>query len=343
MGTIYYDNDADLDLVRARRVGIIGYGNQGHAHAQNLRDSGCQVRVGLSPEGRSWIAAEADGFVVQSVAEVAEWADLISVLLPDQFHRTVYEESIHRYLTPGKMILVAHGFSIHYAQIEPPWDVDAALVAPIGPGHMMRRLYRQRLGEPALLAVRRDATGQAEGLALSYAAGLGCTRAGVVRTTFNEETEANLIGEQAVLGGGVPDLIKAGFDRLVAAGYQEEVAYFECVHTVKLIVDLIYENGLAAMRSRISDTAAYGSYLTGPRVVDDHVRESLGHVLQDIQDGSFARQWISEYGQGAPELDRLRVEAQSERVEAVGRKLRSMISWLDGHRPMDPLEHEALT
>ena len=276
--------------------------------------------------------------MVQTVGEAAEWADLISVLLPDQAHASVFQESIARHLTSGKLLLVAHGFSIHFGQIRPPDQVDVAMVAPVGPGHMMRRLYQEGLGEPALVAVHQDVSGRAESLALSYAAGLGCTRAGVVRTTFKEETEANLFGEQAVLCGGLSALIKAGFDKLVQAGYQEEVAYFECVHTVKLIVDLIYEGGLAYMHSRISDTAEYGSYLSGNRVIDGHVLESMGAVLEAIQDGEFARRWMADYEAGTPELRRLRQASRDEPIEMVGARLRSMMSWLAKSEESEPAE-----
>lgn len=330
MPTVYYEGDARLDVLRSKRIGVIGYGNQGHAHALNLRDSGCKVAVGLRPGGPSWTRAEADGFEAHAIAEVSSWADVISLLLPDQVHKRVYEDAIARNLTPGKLLITAHGFSILFGQIEPPDDVDVAMVAPVGPGHMMRRLFQDGLGEPALLAVYQDVSGQAEQLALAYAAGLGCARAGVVRTSFREETEANLFGEQAVLCGGLSHLIQAGFDTLVKAGYQPEIAYFECVHTVKLLADLIYEGGLASMRARISDTAEFGDYISGPRVIDDHVAASMQEVLRDIQDGSFARRWIADSEAGAPELERMRHDERRGEIEVVGTRLRSMMSWLTG-------------
>lgn len=328
MAHLYYNADADLSLVLGRHVAIVGYGNQGHAHALNLRESGCEVQVGARPDGRSWLAAKNDGFRVRTVQEVSDWADLISVLLPDQVHGPVFERSIRSQLASGKLLLTAHGFSIWYGEVQPPDFVDVAMVAPVGPGHMMRRLFEAGLGEPALLAVHQNPSGRAEALALSYAAGLGCTRAGVVRTTFQEETEANLFGEQAVLCGGLSELIKAGFDTLVRAGYQPEVAYFECVHTVKLIADLVYESGVAEMRSRISDTAEFGSYVSGPRVIDDHVREAMSRVLQDVQSGAFAGRWVTDYRSGAHELQRLRDELRDEDLESVGERLRSMMGWL---------------
>jgi ketol-acid reductoisomerase len=335
MAEIYYDADAKLDLIRNRKIAVLGYGNQGHAHALNLRDSGCTVRVGLRP-GPSWSRALKDDFEVTTAREAADWADLVSLLLPEQDHRTVYEESVRPALHPGKLLMVAHGFSIHSQQLKPPDAVDVALVAPVGPGHMMRRLYRAGLGEPALLAVYQDPSGSAAELALAYAAALGCTRAGVVRTTFAEETEANLFGEQAVLCGGVPDLIKAGFNTLVEAGYQPEVAYFECVHTVKLIVDLIYEGGFPHMRSRISDTAAYGSFVSGARVVDEHAKKAMHELLKDVQNGVFTRQWVDEYEAGAEHLKNARREEISEEIETVGSQLRSMMGWL--RSPSDVVE-----
>jgi ketol-acid reductoisomerase len=330
MARIYHDADADLGPIRARRIAVLGYGNQGHAHALNLRDSGCEVRVGLRPGGPSWTRARADGFLPEPVTDVSAWADVISLQLPDQFHKPVFDESIRPHLTEGKLLLVAHGFSILYGQIHPPTDIDVALVAPVGPGQMMRALYIDGLGEPALLALYQDVSGAVEELAVSYAAALGCTRAGVVRTTIREETEANLFGEQAVLCGGVSHLIRAGFDTLVEAGYQPEIAYFECVHTVKLIVDLIYEGGLAYMRSRISDTAEYGDYTSGPRVIDEHVKESMRRVLQDVQTGSFARSWVREFESGSPNLGETRLRERAALIEEVGARLRATMTWLDG-------------
>lgn len=338
MAQIYYDSDADLDLIQSRKIAVIGYGNQGHAHALNLRDSGCTVRVGLRPQGQSWSRALADGFEVKTAREAADWADLVSLLLPEQNQRQVYQDSIQSVLHSGKVLMVAHGFSIHFHQIVPSADVDVVLVAPVGPGHMMRRLYQSGLGEPALLAVQQDASGKAEEVAVAYAAALGCTRAGVVRTTFAEETEANLFGEQAVLCGGLPALIEAGFDTLVRAGYQPEVAYFECVHTVKLIVDLIYEGGFSHMRSRISDTAAYGSYVSGPRVVGEPVRKAMADVLRDVQSGVFGQKWVTEYESGARNLRKARSREKAQEIERVGSKLRSMMSWL--RNPIDGFQQK---
>jgi len=295
MAQIYYDNDANLDLLRSVPIAIVGYGSQGKAQAQNLRDSGCDVRVGLHRDSRSWPRAEADGFTTQTVAEVSAWASVVSLLLPDQLHRRVYQESIRHHLIAGKLLMVAHGFSVRFRQVAPPPEADVALVAPISEGGVMRRLFTEGVGVPAAVAVAQNASGQALEIALAYAKGIGCTRAGALLTTFEEETETDLFGEQAVLCGGLTELIKAGYDTLVAAGYQPELAYFECLHQVKLIVDLIHERGLAGMFDAISDTAEYGAYLSGPRVVDAHVRDAMQAVLAEIRDGTFARRWIAEW------------------------------------------------
>jgi len=326
MATVYHGDDATMELIQGRRVAVIGYGNQGHAHALNLRDSGCEVRIGLRPRGPSWSSAEGDGFPVLTVADAAAWADVIGILLPDQYHKQVFEESIRRQLEPGNMLLVAHGFSIHFGQIQSPPDVDVAMVAPVGPGHMMRRLFKQGSGIPALIAVHQDVTGDAHPLSLSYARALGSTRVGVLRTTFQEETETDLFGEQAVLCGGMSALIKTGFETLVKAGYQPELAYFECVHQVKLIVDLLYEGGFSYMHSRISDTAEFGDYISESRVIDQHVSRSMDAILEDIQDGSFARRWISEYEHGMTTLHRKREEERGLQIEVVGARLRSMMA-----------------
>ena len=323
MGETYYDRDADLSVVRSRRIGILGYGNQGHAHALNLRDSGCDVRVGTRTDGSGRRRAENDRFPVGTIESVSDWADLIGVLLPDQVHRSVYEEAICPYLQRGKMLMFAHGFSVHFGEVQPSPEVDVALVAPVGPGHMMRRLYLEDFGIPAVFAVEQDTTGEAAALCLAYAAALGCARVGVVQTTFAEETETDLFGEQAVLCGGISALLEAGFDTLVSEGYQPELAYFECLHQVKLIVDLIYEGGLSYMRSRISETAEFGDYVSGPRVIDAHVRQSMRVVLADIKDGSFARRWMADYGAGSPLLQRRREEERALLVETVGAQLRS--------------------
>ena len=329
MATFYHDEDADLDLIRGRRIAAIGYGNQGHAHALNLRDSGCEVRVGLQPGSQSWLRAEADGFPVQTVVEVCGWGDFLSILLPDQLHRRVYQESIRDHLSAGTMLLFAHGFSIHYRQIVPPPDVDVAMIAPRAPGAMMRRLFLEGKGVLGGIAVQQDATGQAHQLALAYARGIGCTRSGVMGITFREETEMDLFGEQAVLCGGVSALVKAGFDTLVEAGYPPEMAYFECLHELKLIVDLVNQGGLSYMRRAISDTAEYGDYVAGPRVIDEHVRDNLRQVLQEVRSGSFARRWVEEFEGGAAEFKRMRAEEQTQQIEVVGRELRSMMPWLE--------------
>ncbi|MBV9282237.1 MAG: ketol-acid reductoisomerase [Chloroflexi bacterium] len=329
MTKMYYDADADLDHIQSRRIAVIGYGSQGHAHAQNLRDSGCDVRVGLYEGSKSWDKAEADGFTVQTAADASDWADLISILLPDQYHKSVFEGSIRQHLGPGKLLMLAHGFSIHFGQVQPSPEVDVAMVAPKSPGHMMRRLYVEGSGVPALFAVQQDASGQAEQLALGYARALGCTRAGVLRTTFKDEAESDLFGEQAVLCGGLTSLMKAGFETLVEAGYAPELAYFECVHEVKLIVDLIYQGGLSYMRYSISDTAEYGDYVSGPRVVDERVKNTMRQLLTEIQDGTFARRWVAEYESGAPEFQQMRQRNRQHMIESVGGELRSMMSWLD--------------
>jgi ketol-acid reductoisomerase len=328
MAKVYYDSDANMDRIRSKRIAVIGYGSQGHAHAQNLRDSGCDVRVGLYEGSRSWEKAENDGFTVGTVADVTSWADVVSLLLPDQYHKAVFNESIKPYLTAGKMLIVAHGFSIHFGQIEPSPDVDVAMVAPKSPGHMLRRLYTEGVGVPSLFAIYQDATGEAEELTLAYAAALGSTRAGVLRTTFKEETETDLFGEQAVLCGGLTSLIKSGFETLVAAGYQPEVAYFECLHEMKLIVDLMYQGGMAYMRYSISDTAEYGDYVSGPRVVDEHVKETMQGLLREIQDGSFAQRWVAECESGAGTFRRMRAQNAEHQIEQVGAQLRAMMSWL---------------
>ncbi|MCS7051091.1 MAG: ketol-acid reductoisomerase, partial [Thermomicrobium sp.] len=300
MATIYYDADADLQHLAGKTVAILGYGSQGHAHAQNLRDSGIRVVVGLHEESRSRDRATADGFEVLTPREAAQRGDIISMLMPDHVQKGVYEESVAPELRPGKLLLFAHGFNIHYGRIVPPADVDVAMVAPKSPGHILRELYVQGIGVPALLAVHQDASGHAKQIALAYAKALGCTKAGVIETTFKEETETDLFGEQAVLCGGVSHLIQAGFETLVEAGYQPEIAYFEVLNELKLIVDLIYEGGLKFMRYSVSDTAEYGDYVSGPKIIDDHVRETMHQILQDIQTGRFAQQWIAENEAGRP-------------------------------------------
>jgi ketol-acid reductoisomerase len=325
---IYYDQDADPSLLRGKKIAIIGYGSQGHAHALNLKDSGLDVVVGLYKGSKSWGKAEKDGLRVVTVAEAAQMADVVMVLLPDQAHRQTFEESIRGALGKGKTLMVAHGFSIHFNQIVPPADVDVSMIAPKAPGHIMRDLFVQGPGVPALLAVQQDVSGKARDVALAYAKGVGCTRAGVIETTFKEETETDLFGEQTVLCGGVSALIKAAFETLVQAGYQPEVAYFECMHELKLIVDLFYQGGLAYMRYSVSDTAEYGDYSRGPRVIDDRVRAEMRKILHEIQTGQFAREWVLEnQANRASFLAIRRVEADHQ-IEEVGKRLRSMMSWI---------------
>ncbi len=325
---IYYDQDADLSLLKGKKIAVIGYGSQGHAHALNLKDSGQDVVVGLYKGSKSWSKAEKDGLRVATVAEAAQMADIVMVLLPDQAHRATFEESIKGALARGKTLMVAHGFSIHFNQVVPPPDVDVSMIAPKAPGHVMRDLFTQGPGVPALLAVQQDVSGKARDVALAYGKGVGCTRAGVIETTFEEETETDLFGEQTVLCGGVSALIKAGFETLVEAGYQPEVAYFECMHEMKLIVDLFYQGGLAYMRYSVSDTAEYGDYTRGPRVVNEETRAEMRKILKEIQSGQFAREWVLEnQANRAGFLAMRRVEAQHQ-IEEVGKRLRSMMSWI---------------
>jgi ketol-acid reductoisomerase len=326
--TIYYDKDANLDLLKKRKVAVIGYGSQGHAHALNLRDSGVDVRVGLAAGSRSKAKAEGAGLRVVSVAEAAREADIVMVLIPDQTAKKVYDEEIAPHMTKGKALLFAHGFNVHFGQVRAAEGVDVLLVAPKGPGHMVRRQYQDGRGIPGLIAVHQDATGQAKEVGLAYARGIGCTRAGVLETTFKEETETDLFGEQAVLCGGASALVKAGFEVLVEAGYQPESAYFECLHELKLIVDLMYEGGLAWMRHSISDTAEYGDYTRGPRVVTSQTKDEMRKILREIQSGQFAKEFIIENSVGRPMFDKMR-EAEAEHpIEEVGKRLRDMMSWI---------------
>jgi ketol-acid reductoisomerase len=322
MATIY--REGNLDLLSGK-VAVLGYGSQGHAHALNLRDSGVEVEVGLREGSSSRAAAEEAGLTVGTVAEVVRDAQLVSVLLPDQAQKQVYEEEVAPNLSPGAALLFAHGFNIHYGRVAPPAGHDVIMVAPKGPGHIVRRLFEEGFGTPALVAVAQDASGGAFDLGLAYAAGIGATRAGVIETTFAEETETDLFGEQAVLCGGVTELIRAGFDTLVEAGYQPEAAYYECLHELKLIVDLIWEGGLSGMRYSISDTAEYGDLTRGPRVIDAHVRERMRELLADIQSGAFAREWIEQMDTGEPRLRELRAQAQEQPIEQVGRELRALM------------------
>ncbi len=336
MATIYYEKDTDPSVLRGDKIAVLGFGSQGHAHAQNLKDSGFDVRVGLRPGSRSRAEAEAAGLRVLDTADAAAEADVVMVLLPDTSHGAVYEQDIAPNLKDGDMLMFAHGFSIHFGTVTPPAGVDVTMIAPKGPGHLVRRTYEQGIGTPALVAVQQDATGKALERALAYGAGIGAARAGIIRTTYKEETETDLFGEQSVLCGGLASLIKNGFDTLVAAGYQPEIAYFECLHEVKLIVDLIYEGGLSWMRYSVSDTAEWGDYVSGPRVVDEHARAQMEQVLAEIQDGTFAEAWIAEADGGFQEFLRLRGEARTSQLEDVGRELRQMMPWLESDRKVPP-------
>ena len=325
---IYYDQDADLGLLKGKKIAIIGYGSQGHAHALNLKDSGQDVVVGLYKGGKSWARAEKDGHKVAPVADAARLGDVVMILLPDQTQRQVFEESVRAGLGKGKMLMFAHGFNIHFNQVVPPPDVDVTMIAPKAPGHVMRDLFTQGPGVPALVAVQQDVTGKARDLALAYGRGVGCTRAGVIETTFKEETETDLFGEQTTLCGGVSHLIKAAFETLVEAGYQPEVAYFECMHEMKLIVDLFYQGGLAYMRYSVSDTAEYGDYTRGPRVVSDETKREMKKILGEIQSGQFAREWVLENQANRAGFLAMRRRDADHQIEEVGKRLRSMMSWI---------------
>jgi ketol-acid reductoisomerase len=326
--TIYYEDDASLEALRGYPIAVIGYGSQGHAHALNLRDSGCEVLVGLPEASGSRTKARASGLRVETVADAAAAAKIVMVLVPDHVQKRVYEEEIRPHLGPGKTLMFAHGFNIHFGQIAPPEGVDVSMVAPKSPGHRLRELFEEGVGVPALMAVHQNASGEAKSMALAYAKGLGCLRAGVLETTFKEETETDLFGEQAVLCGGVSQLIQAGFETLVEAGYQPEIAYFECLHELKLIVDLIYEGGLGYMRYSVSDTAEYGDYYAGPKVIDDHVRETMRGLLARVQDGSFAKEWIAENEAGRANFLAMRRAGAESQLEQVGAELRKMMTWL---------------
>jgi ketol-acid reductoisomerase len=328
MARMYYDEDANLDLLASKTVAIIGYGSQGHAHALNLKDSGINVIVGLYPGSKSIAKAEAAGLTVKNVADAAAAADLIMILLPDEAQKSIYKNEIEPNLSEGKILAFAHGFNIHFGQIVPPEFVDVVMVAPKGPGHLVRRTYEQGQGVPCLFAVYQDASGQARDRAMAYAKGIGGTRAGILETTFREETETDLFGEQAVLCGGLSALIKAGFETLVEAGYQPELAYFECLHEVKLIVDLVVEGGLAKMRDSISNTAEYGDYTRGPRVVTDATKAEMRKILSEIQSGQFAREFVLENQSGKPGFTAMRRQEAEHSIEEVGKDLRAMFSWL---------------
>ena len=328
MVKMYYENDADMSVLDDKSIGIIGYGSQGHAHALNLHDSGVSVKVGLYEGSRSKAKAEEAGLEVGLVADVARESDIVMMLIPDHLQAEVYRESVEPHLLPGQTLMFAHGFNIHYDTIRPAANVDVSMVAPKAPGHRMREVFTRGSGVPGLLAVHQDATGNAHSVSLAYARGVGCTRAGVLDTTFKEETETDLFGEQAVLCGGVTALVKAAYETLVEAGYQPESAYFECMHELKLIVDLLYQGGMGYMRYSVSDTAEYGDYTRGPVVVDERVKDNMKEVLARIQDGSFAREWIAENDEGRPRFDRLRRENAEHEIERVGEELRGMMSFL---------------
>jgi ketol-acid reductoisomerase len=328
MATVYYESDCDPQIIKGRKVAVIGYGSQGHAHALNLHDSGVDVRVGLRASSSSWDKAKEAGLKVMTVREAAAEADLIMILTPDETQAHTYYSEIHESMTEGKALAFAHGFNIHFQQIEPPAGCDVIMIAPKGPGHMVRRVYTEGSGVPNLIAVHSDATGQAKALALSYAWGIGGARSGIIETDFREETETDLFGEQVVLCGGLTHLVEAGFETLVEAGYQPEIAYFECMHEVKLIVDLMYEGGMAKMRDSISNTAEYGDYYTGPKIVTDDTREAMAEALWNIQNGSFARDWILENKAGQAHFKAMRRIHAESLIEEVGADLRSMFSWI---------------
>ncbi len=332
MAKIYYETDADLSVLEGRTVGVIGYGSQGHAHALNLRDSGVQVAVGLYPGSPSWEKAQAEGLSVGPVDDVARAADVIMMLVPDQIQRKIYEDHIAPHMEPGKTLMFAHGFSVHFSQIEAPPGVDVSMIAPKGPGHLVRRVYAAGGGVPALLAIDQDASESALATALAYGKGIGATRAGLLETTFREETETDLFGEQTILCGGVTALITAAYETLTEAGYQPESAYFETMHELKLIVDLLYEGGMEYMRYSISDTAEYGDYTRGPRVITSETKQEMRRILDEIQSGAFAREWILENQAGRPRFNALRRQSTEHPIGEVGREIRAMMSWLEDRK-----------
>jgi ketol-acid reductoisomerase len=324
-----YDDDADLSLLEGKTVAILGYGSQGHAHALNLHDSGVDVVVGLRPDSSSVDKAKADGLEVDTIADAASRGDVVMILLPDEKQAQIWEEEIRDGIAPGNLLMFAHGFSIHFGQIEPSAEVDVAMVAPKGPGHLVRRQFTEGKGVPGLLAVHQDSSGSARSLALAYAKGIGCTRGGVIETTFKDETETDLFGEQSVLCGGVTELVRAGYETLVEAGYDPRLAYFECLHELKLIVDLMYEKGITGMRYSISNTAEYGDLTRGKKVIAESTRQAMKQILADIQSGEFAKEWIAENRAGQENFLRMREEGKNHQIEQVGRELRSSMDWID--------------
>jgi ketol-acid reductoisomerase len=326
---MYYDDDADLNLLQGKTVAILGYGSQGHAHSLNLKDSGVDVVVGLRPDSASVEQARSKGLAITDIADAASRGDIVMVLLPDEKHHDVWEESIRDGIAPGNTLLFGHGFSIHYGEVEPPPEVDVALIAPKGPGHLVRRQFLEGSGVPGLVAVHADPSGTTLNLALAYAKGIGCTRGGVIETTFKDETETDLFGEQAVLCGGVSELVRAGYETLVDAGYDPKLAYFECLHELKLIVDLMYEKGITGMRFSVSNTAEYGDLTRGKRVISDATRQAMKDVLGEIQSGAFAREWIAENRAGQENFKRMREEQAGHQIEREGKELRSMMDWIE--------------
>src|SRR5919108_1814476 len=326
---MFYDDDADLEHLSGKTVAIIGYGSQGHAHALNLKDSGVEVVVGLRPDSSSVEQAHGKGLEVLDIPDAASRGDIVMILAPDEKHGEIYREQVADGIAPGKLLMFGHGFSIHYGEVEPPPEVDVALVAPKGPGHLVRRQFLEGSGVPGLVAVAADATGNALALSLAYAKGIGCTRGGVIETTFKDETETDLFGEQAVLCGGVSELVQAGYETLVDAGYDSKLAYFECLHELKLIVDLMYEKGISGMRYSVSNTAEYGDYTRGKRVISDATRQAMKDVLGEIQSGAFAREWIAENRAGQENFKRMREEQAGHQIEREGKELRSMMDWIE--------------
>ncbi len=335
MAKIYYQQDCNLALLDGKTVAVIGYGSQGHAHALNMKESGVHVVIGLYEGSKSWAKAEAAGFEVYTAAEAAKKADIIMILINDEKQKAMYEASIAPNLEPGNMLMFAHGFAIHFGQIIPPKDVDVVMIAPKGPGHTVRSQYQEGKGVPCLIAVHQDATGKAHEMGLAYALAIGGARAGVLQTTFREETETDLFGEQAVLCGGVTALMKAGFETLVEAGYEPESAYFECIHEMKLIVDLIFQSGFQGMRYSISNTAEYGDYITGPKIITDETKKAMKQVLKDIQDGVFARNWLTENQVGCPNFNAMRRQGANHQLEEVGAELRKLYSWNNENKLID--------